>query len=145
MFQRRAADFEVQLRDLTAQKLAALSAVKKSDPLPTPEDTLESAVAKVLSATDQKQPKVRDAVLDRLRIMAPEGQKAAALRLHLDISHSMRLHEKTVGMTLYRLSQEGLVHRKGQTWFYGPQAGQSLPASAENPGDDTPGDTHEVS
>jgi hypothetical protein len=39
------------------------------------------------------------------------------------------LHSKTVGMTLYRLSKDGLVRREGHNWFFVPQA-----AATENPG-----------
>ena len=88
-----------------------------------------------------KMPKIRDIVLDQLRAAGDSGQKAAPIQNYIEESYHTQLHEKTVGMTLWRLSKEGVVHRRGQTWFFGPQEEQPLPASTENPGAVTPGQT----
>lgn len=119
MYARRAEEYEGRLRALIAQKQA--TATPPPPQITAPEDT-------------GRHPKVRDALLERLREIAPNGDKAARLRRHVETAHALNLHEKTVGMTLYRLSKDSLVHRKGQIWFYGPQVGPLLPASAENPG-----------
>jgi hypothetical protein len=63
-------------------------------------------------------PRVRDAVLERLRLAGDKGLKAADLRQYYENAFSAKLHEKTVGMTLYRLSKEQLVRRDGRTWYY---------------------------
>lgn len=44
------------------------------------------------------------------------------------------LHEKTIGMTLFRLSQKGVARRDGHTWFY-----VQPPAETEKPGAPAPG------
>lgn len=132
---RRASDFEERLRAISDQKLAEMG--QQSFAIAPPEAGPEAQLP-------AKQAKVKDIVLNRLREIAPNGDRSLPLRRYLEQVHSLHVHEKTVGMTLYRLSQEGLVHRQGQTWFYGPQAEQSLPAEAENPGAGTPGQTLEA-
>lgn len=91
--------------------------------------------------TETKTPKIRDVVLDQLRDVAPMGRKAANIRRYYEATYHVDIHPKTVGMTLYRLAADNLVHRKGQIWFYGAQAGQSSTATTENPGAETPGPT----
>ena len=86
-----------------------------------------------------KMPKIRDIVLDQLREAGNRGQKAAPIQKYIEESYHTLLHEKTVGMTLWRLSKEDMVYRKGQTWFYGAQAGQTSTVTTENPGAETPG------
>jgi len=51
------------------------------------------------------------------------------------LSNSTRSYSPPIGMTLYRLSQDGLVRREGRTWFFVP----SQAAETKNPGGDTPG------
>ncbi len=89
-------------------------------------------------------PRIRDIVLEQLRIAMPDGQKVGPIKKYIETTYSTQLHEKTVGMTLYRLSKDNLVHRKGQTWFYVPQAGLTPTADAENPGAQTPGPINEL-
>jgi hypothetical protein len=74
---------------------------------------------------------IRELVLERLKLAFPEGLKAADIRAHIEALRGTELHEKTVGMTLYRLSLDGAVSRTGRTWFFVPEA--------KNPGGDTPG------
>ena len=45
-------------------------------------------------------------------------------------SQNIEMHDKTVGMTLYRLSKDGLARRDGRTWFY-----VAPKEETENPGD----------
>ena len=63
-------------------------------------------------------PKVRDAILDYL-LSLPEGQGAQvpAIKNYLAQTFKIETHEKTPGMTLYRLSKDELVRRDGRTWF----------------------------
>ncbi len=132
---RRAAEFEERLRSLSDQKLAEFG--QKSL-------VLASAEVGADEPAPARQAKVKDAVLNRLREIAPNGERSLALRQYIERVNLLHVHEKTVGMTLYRLSQEGIVHRKGQTWFYGPQAEQVLPAVPENPSAGALGSTHET-
>lgn len=67
--------------------------------------------------------KIKDRVLEILKQAGPEGTKTALIREHLAMAFGIKTHEKTVGMTLYRLSQENppLVRRVGRIWFSVPQ------------------------
>jgi hypothetical protein len=76
-------------------------------------------------------PPIKDIVLDRLKTAGPKGSKAAPIRDHIERVYGEKIHEKTVGMTLYRLAKDGLVRREGRTWFLAQQAG--------SPGAVTPG------
>ncbi len=90
--------------------------------------------------THTKMPKIREIVLDQLGVSGARGLRASQIQNYIETTYSRKIHGKTVGMTLYRLSKELLAHRKGQTWFYG-SAEQLMPASdSENPGADTPGE-----
>ncbi|WP_146604483.1 hypothetical protein [Rhodoplanes roseus] len=62
-------------------------------------------------------PRIRDIVLERLRQAGSKGSQAAPIREYVQKEHSAEIHEKTVGMTLYRLSREGEVRREGRNWF----------------------------
>ena len=62
-------------------------------------------------------PKIKDAILDYLRAVGDSGATARQLRQHLFDAYRLNVHEKTPGMTLYRLLKEGLVRRDGRTWF----------------------------
>lgn len=75
--------------------------------------------------------RVRDIALQQLREAGTKGLKASAIRQHIHSVVGRELHGKTVGMTLYRLSREGLVRREGHTWFAVPET--------VNPGGETPG------
>lgn len=83
-------------------------------------------------------PKIADIILDRLKLAGEDGSKSAAIRRYILDTYDADIHEKTVGMTLYRLSQENppLVHRMGHVWFFGPAQ-----PGTENPGAETPGST----
>ena len=76
-------------------------------------------------------PAIRDIVLDRLKAAGAKGDGATAIRQFIERVYDDKIHEKTVGMTLYRLAQDGLVRREGRTWFLAQEAG--------SPGADTPG------
>lgn len=109
--------------------------------------TSAAAVAKAPGSTHQngapKAPRIRDVVLDLLRAAGDRGEKALTITRYIETTYSMKLHSKTVGMTLYRLSQENAVHRQGQRWFFGPREDGSSLVEPENPGADTPGPIHE--
>lgn len=74
---------------------------------------------------------VRDLVLQKLKKAGLAGLKAADLRASIEALRGTTLHEKTIGMTLYRLSIDGLVRRDKRTWFFVPET--------KNPGAVTPG------
>lgn len=63
-----------------------------------------------------------------------DGSRAAVLRDYIEAKFGIVTHEKTVGMTLYRLLKEGLVRRDGHIWFFG-----AAKAETKNPGESPPG------
>jgi hypothetical protein len=98
-----------------------------SQPVPTPPPPSPST-------TISKRPPIREIVLDRLRGAGAEGKRASAIQKYIERVYGAELHQKTVGMTLYRLAQEGLVRREGRTWFF-----VQPEAETENPGVGAPG------
>lgn len=79
-----------------------------------------TAAAKAV-ATKAEMPRVSDIVLDRLKEAGDAGSKAAPIQAYIESTYSKKIHDKTVGMTLYRLQQEGRVRRQGHTWFIVPE------------------------
>jgi len=86
-------------------------------------------------------PSVISIIIDCLRAAGASGTKAAAIREYIQNTYGQDIHEKTVGMTLYRLSQKGRVRREGHTWFYVPTIAESVVFETKNPGVGTPGST----
>lgn len=60
---------------------------------------------------------IRAAILEYLGAMGDKGAKVGQVKQHLADAYGITVHEKTPGMTLYRLLKEGLVDREGRTWF----------------------------
>lgn len=84
-----------------------------------------------------RHPPISEFVLSRLQTAFPNGLKAAGIRDDYERQHGIILHEKTIGMTLYRLFKTGAVRREGHMWFFaGPPA-----AETKNPGGGPPGST----
>ena len=77
-------------------------------------------------------------IIERLKDVGFHGSKALPLRNYLKETYNIDTHYKTVGMTLYRLSQENppKVHRIGHKWFFGPPI-----AETKNPDASTSGQT----
>jgi hypothetical protein len=135
---------------LAAGQRAALEQPVSVPPPPPPpsvappdEDDYEEIGQQVLDLVESDaspvpdgKPTVRDGLLSRLEQVHPHGAKAAELRQYLEQTYAMKLHEKTCGMTLYRLSQEDppRVRRQGHTWFFVPPM-----AETKNPGVGAPG------
>lgn len=72
-------------------------------------------------ATKAEMPRVSDIVLDRLKVAGKTGSKAAPIQAYIESTYSTKIHDKTVGMTLYRLQKERRVRRRGHTWFIAPE------------------------
>lgn len=66
-------------------------------------------------------PRMSDIVLDRLKAAGAKGSKAAPIQQYIENVYATKIHDKTVGMTLYRLARAGLVRRDGHTWFIVPE------------------------
>lgn len=82
----------------------------------------------------QPRPTVREVALMRLRAAGDKGAKAADIRDYFERTYGEVVHEKTVGMTLYRLLKANQVRRDGHIWFFGPPS-----AETKNPGVGAPG------
>ncbi len=80
-------------------------------------------------------PKLRDIVLDCLRLAGERGSKAAPIQEYVETTYATKIHQKTIGLTLYRLLRQGLVRRNGHTWFFVSQttAGKDSGISGVNP------------
>lgn len=66
---------------------------------------------------DQPAPRIKDAILAYLQSLNGRGAGVAQIKQHLLDGYQMTTHQKTPGMTLYRLLKEGLVRREGRMWF----------------------------
>lgn len=76
--------------------------------------------------SEASSPKIGDAILEYLRMVGKNGARVSELKHHLSSTYGLETHEKTPGMTLYRLSQQEppLVRREGRVWY----AASELPA-----------------
>lgn len=102
---------------------------------PLSDDEKKEILANKLDKEDDAAtPRIKDRVLEHLKAVSPRGAKAADIRRRLKDAYGIDTHDKTVGMTLYRLSREGIVGRDGHIWFFHPPK-----AEGKNPGGDTPG------
>lgn len=97
----------------------------KSSPLPSPKKVEQASLFE--TPTDGS---IKNMVLERLQEAGEKGTKAAAIRAFIEKTLGRELHYKTIGMTLYRLSERNLARRDGFTWFYVPPK----EAENENPG-----------
>lgn len=91
----------------------------------------------LMASDDAKKPPmptIREIALMRLREAGETGSKARAIREYIQATYGVECHEKTVGMTLYRLQQDRMVRRDGHIWFFVPP-----PAETGNPGVAAPG------
>jgi len=63
---------------------------------------------------------IKDIILDLLRDAYPQSLKARQIKERLEAKIGRSVHEKTPGMTLYRLSKERKVRRAGRDWYFAP-------------------------
>lgn len=110
--------------DLSVEQALAnrVSAQSPTAPIPAP------AEPEVIEP-NRTQP-IREIILEWARMAFPQPVRAAQLRRRLKERFSLEVHEKTVGMTLYRLSQRGSMKRQGFDWYYVPESERGF--SAEN-------------
>ena len=88
------------------------------------------------TASPEARGRIRNLVQEYLRSVGSFGAQAADIRTWLRTQKQIETHSKTVGMTLYRLSLEELVERKGRTWFL---VDPSKKGETRNPGVGAPG------
>lgn len=114
------------------QKIIELQAEVQIEPLEEVTTAKQAALFDESGAAER--PTVRELALEQLKKAGVRGIKARAIREYIEKTYNTKLHEKTVGMTLYRLSQDEMARRDGQTWFFVPPM-----AETTNPGAATPG------
>ena len=81
-------------------------------------------------------PNIREIVLDRLQHAGEAGTKVSPIKAFI-AAKGVEMHDKTVGMTLYRLSKEGAARRDGRTWFFVPPKEEAKSPGAGAPGPST--------
>jgi len=90
---------------------------------PAPDATAAVAPQMTLSSPPSPRPTVRQFILRESERVYPEPVRAAGLRQRFLDDYGVPVHEKTFGMTLYRLSREKppRMRREGkQDWFFVP-------------------------
>jgi hypothetical protein len=95
---------------------------------------LESGSSPDGSHAEKSVPKISDAILEYLQMRGREGARVSDIKEHLRKTYGVEMHEKTPGMTLFRLQKQDRVFRDGRTWFFVTPEGE-----AENPGAGAPG------
>jgi hypothetical protein len=90
-----------------------------------------SPVAETKGAQTRPDVSIRELVLERLAAAGNMGSEAAPIKRYVEGIIKSPIHEKTVGMTLWRLSKLGFVRREGRTWFRVSDQ-ESIGAGAEN-------------
>jgi hypothetical protein len=110
-------------------------------PWPSPEDAADSkeegkehALSSGPGTEAKGRPTIREIALELLTRAGDNGSKAADIRDYIAKTYSDDLHEKSVGMTLYRLLRDGAVRREGHMWFIVPPKAETV-----NPGVAAPG------
>jgi hypothetical protein len=94
-------------------------------------------LARSMGGDAPAQKTIKDRVLDAARLAFPNPVRSSTLREQFQ-SAGIETHEKTIGMTLYRLLQQGLLHREKRDWYFVPQALDKnvlAESEQENPGD----------
>jgi hypothetical protein len=117
---------ESELADL--DKAAAVLGI--SNP-PRPQDGIAaniSATANIrasVTVTDGDGEEVRggfkEQAVEALRKSYPNPLRAAEVQKAVERKLLRQFHEKTAGMTLFRLSKDGVVRRSGWDWYFVPE------------------------
>jgi len=91
---------------------------QQDDDSDSDDDTSAEENYEELDKTEQEIPhNIKQIVLARLSAAGASGTKIAPIKEFIS-KLGVEMHDKTVGMTLYRLSKDGLARRDGRTWFY---------------------------
>lgn len=71
---------------------------------------------------EDERPTVREFILAEALAAAPGPVRAADLRKKYEEKYALTVHEKTFGMTLYRLSERDFMRREGHAdWYFIPE------------------------
>ena len=85
---------------------------------------------------DQQHPRISEMILEFLQTRGMEGARVGVIKEYIQKTYDIEMHDKTPGMTLFRLQKQNRVVRHGRIWFFVPAAKSG---EAETPGADTPG------
>lgn len=85
------------------------------DPSDTPADAAQGDISPPPAPRSGRM--FKDVALELLRAAHPKPLRAAEIQAGVEAEIGRQFHEKTAGMTLYRLLKEGLVRRNGWDWF----------------------------
>lgn len=109
--------------------------LQRNNPLLFPSDQIApppAASPALTAALTAEEPKtIKERILEAVERAYPKAVRAAVLRQYLEDEFRIKTHEKTVGMTLYRLLRDGYVRRKGWDWFFVPEADRRKPTATE--------------
>jgi len=81
----------------------------------------EAVQADIPPVAPARSPGIKGLILAQVKAAHPKPIRASELRDYLK-TRGYFVHDKTVGMTLYRLSQDKSVRRDGWDWFFVPEA-----------------------
>jgi hypothetical protein len=87
-------------------------------PKVTPLRELGGAPSPLTQTVPSLKPSFKEAAIEFLQKVYPRGLKATHIRALAQSHYGIGAHEKTAGMTLYRLKKEGLVRRNGLYWYF---------------------------
>jgi len=115
--------------------LAAAASLAKAATVSAVIDVKPSEIPPKVTTTSPKgRPPLRVIVLEQLKSAGDRGAKAATIRDFIERTYGNVLHEKTVGMTLYRLLKENLARRDGHIWFAAQSATENGNPDVAAPG-----------
>ena len=83
----------------------------------TPPRQLGGTPSPLTQTVPSLKPSFKEAAIEFLQKVYPRGLKATHIRALVQSHYGIAAHEKTAGMTLYRLKKEGLVRRNGFYWY----------------------------
>jgi hypothetical protein len=120
-----AAVFGIDVATLWKERLDAVQAEQ-------PEGTPIPALTATPPVDGSPEKSIKDRVLEAAQSAYPNPVKASGLRKQLEET-GLKVHEKTVGMTLFRLSKRGLMRRRGLEWFFVPEDQRAAQSSDVGP------------
>lgn len=116
--------------------LASELARAPPDMIPAGTSTTEFQIDLKPNVSEAKTPTVKEFIVERARLAFPKPVRAAALRRAFEEMSNKTVHDKTFGMSLYRLSLEGVMKREGNAdWYFVPEDQREQMPSAPEPGD----------
>jgi len=110
---------------------------ERQQQLPNQSPSANQIVNMAEDVTEENPKTVKEHAIRAAELAYPNSIRASTLRQKLE-EMGIKVHEKTVGMTLYRLSKDGMLRRDGWDWFFVPEDERrpAAPQGEESPGDE---------